>query len=221
MADNLPWPSDPHLRRWMLFVDGENFTIRAQQFAANEPLVLTAGKHYEKDVFVWLPGLNGRTNPFVEPPLKLQATGVRAFYCTSVSGDELRMAGIREALWGLGFQPEVFKRDPHAKRSKGVDIALAKDFLCNAFFNNYDVAVLVAGDGDYVPMVNEVKRMGKVVYVAFLYDHGLSPALRLASDECFRLNEFFSKQWQQPVQDQKEEPEGRSGLEPLPFPGEF
>ena len=44
--------------------------------------------------------------------------------------------------------------------------------------------------------LNEVKRIGKVVYVAFLYDHGLSPALRLVSDECFRLDEFLCKQWQ-------------------------
>jgi uncharacterized LabA/DUF88 family protein len=96
----------------------------------------------------------------------------------------------------------VFKRDAQTKRSKGVDIALAKDFLCNAFFNNYDVAVLYAGDGDYVPIVNEVKRMGKVVYVAFFYEAGLSPALRLASDEYFPLDEFFCKQWRQPGQEQ-------------------
>ena len=202
MAGGLPWPSDPHLRQWMLFVDGENFTIRAQQLASNKALALTAGQHYEKDVFVWFPGVSGRANPFPEPPLKLQATAVRAYYYTSVSGDENRIASIREALWKLGFQPEVFKRDPQTKRSKGVDIALAKDFLCNAFFNNYDVAVLYAGDGDYVPMVHEVKRMGKVVYVAFFYETGLSPALRLASDECFRLDEFFCKQWHQPGQEQ-------------------
>jgi hypothetical protein len=61
---------------------------------------------------------------------------------------------------------------------------------------------LLAGDGDYVQMVHEVKRMGKVAYVAFFYGSGLSPALRLASDECFRLDEFFCKQWRQPGQDQ-------------------
>lgn len=179
-----------------MFVDGENFTIRGQQLAVSNALALAPGSHYEKDVFLWFPGLSARTNPFGNPPLKLQPTAVRSYYYTSTTGDENRLTTIREALWSLGFQPEVFKRDANTKRSKGVDIALAKDFLCNAFFGNYDVAVLVAGDGDYVPMVNEVKRMGKVVYVAFLYDHGLSSALRLVSDECFRLDEFFCKQWQ-------------------------
>lgn len=199
---SLPWPSDPHLRRWMLFVDGENFTIRGQHLAANKSLVLSTGPHYEKDVFLWFPDIAARVNLFPTAPIQLQLTAVRAFYYTSATGDESRLATVREALWSLGFHPEVFKRDSQTKRSKGVDIALAKDFLCNAFFNNYDAAVLIAGDGDYVPMVNEVKRMGKIVYVAFLHDHGLSPDLRLASDECFRLNDFFAKQWK-PAQDDK------------------
>ena len=39
------------------------------------------------------------------------------------------------------------------------------------------VAVLVAGDGDYVPLITEVKRLGKVVYVVFFNDYGLSTEL--------------------------------------------
>ena len=45
-------------------------------------------------------------------------------------------------------------------------------------------------------MVNAVKRLGKAVYVIFFYDSGLAPALRLASDESFRLDEFFKSSWQ-------------------------
>lgn len=194
-SGGLPWPSDPHLRRWMLFVDGENLTIRAQGLAEQKALTLTAGEYYEKDVFVWFPGIPARTRLFPEPPLKLQPTAIRSYFYTSVTGDERRITGVREALWQLGFQPEVFKKASKTRNTKAVDITLAKDFLCNAFFNNYDVAVLFAGDGDYVPIVNEVKRMGKVVYVAFFYESGLSPALRLAADECFRLDEFFHECW--------------------------
>ena len=42
-----------------------------------------------------------------------------------------------------------------AAKAKGVDIALTTDMLSNAFLGNYDVAVLVAGDGDYVPLVEQ------------------------------------------------------------------
>jgi len=47
--------------------------------------------------------------------------------------------------------------------------------LSHAFLNNYDVATLIAGDADYVPLVEEVKRLGKVVYVLFFVSNGLSP----------------------------------------------
>jgi hypothetical protein len=197
MPAGLPWPGDPHLRRWMSFVDGENFTIRGQELATAKGIALVPGGHFQKDVFVWFPGLAGRANILSEAPLKLQPAGIRAHYYTSMTGDDVKMTAVREALWKLGFQPEVFKKDSQTKKSKGVDVALTTDFLWNAFQDNYDVAILVAGDGDYVPMVNAAKRLGKVVYVAFFYDSGLAPALRLASDESFRIDDAFCDRWKE------------------------
>jgi uncharacterized LabA/DUF88 family protein len=67
--------------------------------------------------------------------------------------------------------------------------------LSHCFLGNYDVAVLFAGDGDYVPLVNEVKRMGKVVYLAFFEQRCLSDKLALAADITFDLETRFLKQW--------------------------
>ncbi len=64
-------------------------------------------------------------------------------------GDQSAIDSVKESLWNLCFQPEVFKKAKQQEKSKGVDIALAKDFLGNAFRHNYDVAFLFAGDGDY------------------------------------------------------------------------
>ena len=47
--------------------------------------------------------------------------------------------------------------------------------LSHAFRDNYEVAVLVAGDGDYVPVVQEVQRLGKIVFVWFFENEGLNP----------------------------------------------
>jgi uncharacterized LabA/DUF88 family protein len=57
--------------------------------------------------------------------------------------------------------------------------------------------VLVAGDGDYVPLVREVKRLGKIVCIAFFSEpkHGLSPELRVESDYFFPLEEKFRPAW--------------------------
>ena len=193
----IPKPIDPHLRRWMLFVDGENFTIRAQKLARERKVTLKEGPEYCPDVFVWIPN----TKPTLaltnneDTPLKVQPHAVRAYYYTSVMGDEQKVASVRQALWSLGFHAEVFKKQRKEEKAKGVDIALTKDLLSHAFLNNYDVAVLIAGDGDYVPLLTEVKRLGKVVYVAFFSDTGLSPELRLTSDMFFEMGEFFCLKW--------------------------
>ena len=193
-------PSDPHLRRWMMFVDGENLTIRAQKWAQDKGVQLQEGPYYMRDVLVWLPENEATTRLLhrEDGPEELQLLGVRAYYYTSTIGDENKIRSIREALWTIGFQPEVFKKPRKQYKTKGVDIALTTDLLGNAYRDNYDAAVLVAGDGDYVPLVEEVKRLGKVVHVAFFSEgrHGLSPELRLASDRFWKLEYAFSGAWE-------------------------
>ena len=168
-------PSDPHLRPWMLFVDGENLTLRAQEIAQKRGIQLEYGQYFERNVCIWIPNFDARRSLAGQAPIPIQQTAVRAFYYTSIVGDEQKILSV----WKIGFQSEVFKKDKQSTKSKGVDITLAKDFLSNAFMGNYDVAVLVAGDGDYVPMVTEVKRLGKIVYVMFFEESGLNPSLRL------------------------------------------
>ena len=56
-TSNFTLPSDPHLRRWMSFVDGENFAIRAKEWASENKINLQEGKYYKEDIFVWFPNL--------------------------------------------------------------------------------------------------------------------------------------------------------------------
>src|SRR6266404_5853125 len=104
---------DPHLRRWMLFVDGENLTARAQELAKCCPeLQLAEGQYYVPDVFVWMPEVQGTevlTN-LGRTRLRVQEHAIRAYYYTSATGDSDRINTIEEALWALGFQAQVFKR---------------------------------------------------------------------------------------------------------------
>lgn len=46
---------------------------------------------------------------------------------------------------------------------KGVDVKLAIDMISKAQRNEYDTAILISGDGDFVEMVKFVKAMGKHV----------------------------------------------------------
>jgi len=101
----------------------------------------------------------------------------------------------------MNFQPTVFKKRKQTDRSKGVDIALTTDLLSGAYNNNFDRAVLVAGDGDYVPLINEVKRLGKVVHVLFFENEGLSDDLCLASDYLWGgFEQMFLTQWRKASQ---------------------
>jgi uncharacterized LabA/DUF88 family protein len=66
--------------------------------------------------------------------------------------------------------------------------------LSHAFRGNYDVALLFAGDGDYAPLVDEVKRLGKVVHLCF-FQNGLNQALRLGADHFTDITGQFLQQW--------------------------
>ena len=53
-------------------------------------------------------------------------------------------------------------------RQKGVDVLLAIDMISKAHLNHYDIALLLAGDDDYLDMVKSIKDFtGKRIYGAF------------------------------------------------------
>lgn len=191
--------SQPSDRKWMAFVDGENFTIRGQEVAKLAGISLPVGSHYEQNVYLWIPDVGPRRDMYEETPL-LEFSAIRSYYYTSLVGDEPKLTQTRDALWALGFTPAVFKKSRQDQKAKGVDIALARDLLTHAFHGHYDVAVLLAGDGDYVPLVEEVKRLGKVLYVAFYGNCGLSPELSRASDMFFDISNVFRNKWAEHVQ---------------------
>ena len=85
----------------MLFVDGENLTIRAQRLAKNEGISLTEGKFYLSGTFVWMPKLVPATLAMSTVPntnVPLQPQAVRAHYYTSIVGDEDRILEVKNAL---------------------------------------------------------------------------------------------------------------------------
>ena len=76
---------------------------------------------------------------------------------------------------------------------KGVDIQLATDMITHSFKGNYDVAVLVAGDNDYVGALQSVKDNGKHVEVALFGKEQTSRQLRTVADRVITINARFLK----------------------------
>ena len=187
---------------WMLFVDGENFTIRGQELAKQEGLSLDADpRSYLKDVFLWFPTFDALNGIYANFSFSVAGLGMRAYYYTSVTGDDDKVVTVRRSLRALGFDPQVFKKT--SGKSKGVDITLTKDMLSHAFRDHYQVAVLIAGDRDYVPLIEETKRCGKRVHVGFFDREGLGLAeeVKLVADLFVDLTEGFVRLWRARIDD--------------------
>ncbi len=71
---------------------------------------------------------------------------------------------------------------------KGVDILLATDMITHSFKNNYNTAILVAGDNDYVGALQAVKDNGKNVEVALFGKEQTSRQLRVVADKIATIN---------------------------------
>jgi uncharacterized LabA/DUF88 family protein len=188
----------------MVFVDGENFTIRAQQLARQEGLELSTDPvHYLQDVFVWMPTWHPVSTPYLLSLFPFETNlGTRAYYYTSVVGDDDKVLAVRRSLRARGFDPLVFKKPSGAAKSKGVDITLTKDMLSHAFQDHYEDALLIAGDADYIPLIEEVKRRGKRVFVAFFAGEGLGLAqeVRLIADHFVDLGDLFIDAWRRRIE---------------------
>lgn len=165
----------------MVFVDGENLAIRYKNFLGKNKIKVPDHVKYVQDVYAWTQYANIHTHSL--------CTLVRSFYYTCAKGDHDRIEALQDELIECGISdPRVFKKNNN-DRSKRVDITLATEMLSHAFNNNYDVAVLVAGDEDYVPLVQEIKRSGKQVALWFFED-GLSKHLKRECDIFLNI-EFF------------------------------
>src|SRR5437870_10187393 len=77
-----------------MFVDGENFTLRAQELARREGLTLSIDPaRYLQDVFVWIPTWHPIRPPVGFPLERNRAT--RSYYYTSVTSDDPKIVEVR------------------------------------------------------------------------------------------------------------------------------
>ena|SRR5437867_4837635 len=96
---------------------------------------------------------------------------IQAYYfCSLPPGPKQQQLDFLTKLRSLGFEVKSF---PLRLRKgifveKGVDVALATEFLVQAFNKNYDVGILVSGDEDFKGIVGEAKRFGRKVEIAAL-----------------------------------------------------
>ncbi len=101
---------------------------------------------------------------------------VRAYYynapLTEDYDEELREGQQRffESLRRIPYVTvrlgRLHRRQDGSLVEKGIDVAIAVESLSLAYENVFDTALLVSGDGDYVELVEALKRRGKHVECA-------------------------------------------------------
>jgi uncharacterized LabA/DUF88 family protein len=152
--------------RVSIFFDGQDFYRSLQRFDE------TLRVDYDR-LARWI----------VEAAGGASATFAGAYYYVGVAADApAQVAGF---LRGLELRPGYFvKREPHEKR---VDTRLVADLVHYAANDAYDAAVLVSGDGDFVPAVEAVNALGKQAWVATWSAEELAPDLRVRCFSQIRL----------------------------------
>ena len=198
MLPYLPWP---HFDRslndsWMMFVDGENLAIQGQKVPRLAGVELMEGPFHQQDTFLWVPenthsgflrnlaGLSG-----LPPPSPTQS-----HYYTSAVATDRELQSLSRVVREAGFAPHIFKKPSKAEKSKGVDISLARDLLVHGFEGGFSYALLIAGDQDYLPLLQELQRRRLAVFVSF-FENGMGPRLRAEADFFFPLDRVFLDSW--------------------------
>lgn len=181
----------PPSGRMMVFIDGENTVLRYQALRTKgfEP---RGDVVHEPDIYVWKKEAISHAGHEI----------IRATLYTSLVGDNDRMDEVASQIKKCDFNtysysykpnnltPCIFKKNRKEDKAKGVDIKMTIDILHHLYNDNFDAAYLITGDGDYAPVIDEVIRNGKNVFLAAFSD-GLNSRLPFLADKFFDLDQIF------------------------------
>ena len=181
------------LVRSIVFVDGENLTMRYQALAAAGRKPLPSVSHIQ-DICVW-------TSDFQSKRV-IDTDVLRVNYYTSVVGDDGEVCRIKDSLANLPYlgiydyygrcqlYPRVYKKPKKSNKSRLVDINITIDVMRHCYSNAIDVVYIFSGDGDFVNLVEEVARSGKKVCVA-AFSSGLERRLVTSVDRFVLSDDFY------------------------------
>ncbi len=179
-----------------VFIDGENITMRYQAMIAEGRVAKRKVKHV-KDTFVWHPEITRWTMMDI----------VRLNYYTSATGDAMRLGALRREIANVFYEydfstekhvsaasgqivPKLFHKVTQSRKTRNVDINIIIDVMRTSNLRDCETLYIVSGDGDYLPLIEEVGRLGKQVYLS-AFSSGLNDRLVSSVDTYCELDDFF------------------------------
>ena len=182
--------------RGYVFIDGSNVDMAAKaSFDRRVSPELLVGKlvgerrlmranYYESPL---LPGVNRET--FDKQQRFFEHLRMNPFFNLRLGRRVQRQKTYTCLHCGKEFQKTSFEQ-------KGVDTLIVFDLIALATRDAYDIAILVAGDQDFVLPVLEVRMMNKYVENAFT-QHAWASELKQVTDKTTLLDEeFLNGCWQ-------------------------
>lgn len=182
--------------RTLILADGENLLLRFQAVAKGMEQ-RTDGPIIIPGILIWHHNITRHDHMEV----------IRASYYTTCVGDTDRVDEVARKIKAIDFTyeafpgdglrrgrlcPHVFKKKKNRTKTKSVDIHICIDALRHTYNDSIDNLYLLTGDGDYVPLIQEVMRQGKRVVVA-AFSNGLNEQLRTVPDDFIELDSWMFK----------------------------
>lgn len=174
----------------MLFADGENLLARYEHMHLNGRIPLSNVTH-QKGAFVW--------SSRITESRGLSFRRV-SYYTTQQGSDETLRAleqQLAQVVWrsdvpphGGTLVPRVFKKPAKVQKTASVDINIAIDVLRHCHNRDVEMAFILSGDRDYLPLVREAMRNGVRVAVG-AFSSGLNTDLKVIPDIFLNLDELF------------------------------
>ena len=129
------------------------------------------------------------------------------FYDAIVDHSDPRYEYQKKFFQGIDLYPNydvrlgrLVKTSNGSIRQKGVDVLMAIDMVNKSNLDQYDVAIVVAGDLDHIEAVKTVKSNGKQVF-GIWYEPSTSEELRSSFDEDHELSNADVELLTDPIDD--------------------
>lgn len=164
--------TDPNYSRVMVFIDYRNVYNSVRYLDDSLTMDLTA-------LVKRLVGARNLVGAYVFDARKMYTDGTDE---TIMMHNRLKEQGFRVIA-----RESLVHNDGHTEQ-KEVDVAMTCEILEHAMSNHYDVAIVISGDRDFIPVIQKVQSAGKRVEVA-AFDDVFNEETRRSSDRFYRLNE--------------------------------
>ncbi|MFH1367665.1 MAG: NYN domain-containing protein [Elusimicrobiota bacterium] len=181
--------------RTIVLIDGENLYNRYKACIDSGSEPATSVTCFNN--FVWAPGIL-----HIYDTMEI----LRVSYYNTFVGSLDELEALNNKISKIGYEftyeqqysrkstivPRIFKKENRSKGTKSVDINISIDALRSAYNDTIDRLILVSGDGDYIPLIEEVMRQNVQVYVGAL-SSGLNPQLESKCDKFYNLDKVLLK----------------------------